>query len=125
MGRPRPGEVLEGLGVGDLRKVVGPLRRPADAEVADGQNVLPAEVEHEKHVRAPPAEALDGGYLDDHLIVREVLERAEIQLAGDDAVREVSQVPHLWPGEAARPQKLLVGREQLLWRRWAAVEEIR
>src|SRR4028119_2112775 len=98
MRRPRPGDVLQRLGIGYLGKFVGPLDGPADAEVADGQNVLPAEVEHEEHIGTPLAEALDGGYLPDHLVVRQIVKRPEIKFPGYYALREVSEVAHLGPG---------------------------
>ena len=125
MRRPQAGEVLERLGVRELRKTVGPLGRPADSQVADGQDVLAAEVEHEEHVGAPPAEALDGGYLSDHLVVRKVVERRESQLPRDDPLGKVAEVAHLGPREAARPQEIFVPGEQLPWRRRPAAEERR
>ncbi len=60
---------------------VGPFDRAADAEVADRQHVGALELEHEEHVRRPHAEALDRHELRDRVLVAQLVEAIELQLA--------------------------------------------
>src|SRR3954447_2815178 len=67
-------------------EVVVDLDRLADAEVADRQDVAPAEVEHQEHVDGPAAEALDCDQRVVHLLVRELRQLVDRQLAVDDVL---------------------------------------
>jgi hypothetical protein len=83
------------------------------------------EREHEEHVGRPLADALDGGQLADHLAVRQVVEPVELDLAGQDVLRQRSQVGDLGAREPARrAQRLGVVGEDLLRRRRAAAEAL-
>src|SRR5215210_5650832 len=74
LGTPRPGQLPQCIFVGQVRQPVGSLDRPADAEVPDRQHVRTPEVEHQEHVGAPAAEALDGRDLLGDVIVGQFME---------------------------------------------------
>ena len=92
---PRCGDPLHRGGVGYLVQRVGALDRVADAEVADRQHVGRCQVEHQEHVRAPHADALDGDELGDHLLVGQLVQALELQLAGERVLGEGAQVADL------------------------------
>ena len=100
-------------GVGQLVEAVLDLHRAADAEVAGRQHVGPLEVEHQEHLRAPDAEAADRADLGDHLLVGELAEPVELELAGLDVAGEVAHVLDLAPREPGRAQLVGLDREQL------------
>ena len=62
-----------------LLEAVGDLDRAADAEVAGGEHVGAAELEHQVHVGAPLAEPLDRDQLGDHGVVVELVEALELE----------------------------------------------
>ena len=107
---------------GSVRQAVGALDRAADAEVADGEDVGPAEGEHQEHVRAPLADALDRGELGHDLLVGELLEAVELELAGEHVLGQRAQEGRLGAREADGDAQLLglVGQDLLRRRRVAA-----
>ena len=95
----------------------------ADAEVADRQHVRPAEVEDQEHVHGPVAQALDRGQLLDHLLVRQLRDVVEVELAVLDVLGQVAQVGDLGAREARRAQELGVGGHDLGGRGRAPLEQ--
>ena len=85
------------------------LDRFADAEVAAGEDVGPFEVEDQEHLGSPLAEAADGDDLLDHLLVAELVEPLQLQLAAEHVGGEVADVFGLAAGEAAAAQVLFAG----------------
>ena len=66
------------------------LDRAPDAEVADRQDVRTAEVEDQEHVGRPLAEALDGRELRGDLLVGELGQPVELELAASPRARRAS-----------------------------------
>ena len=76
------------------------LHRFADAEVAAGEDVGPLEVEDQEHLGGPLAEAAHRDDLLDHLLVGELVEAVQLQLAAEHVGGEVADVLDLAAGEA-------------------------
>src|SRR6188768_3183499 len=89
-----------------LLEAVLDLDRFADAEVAAGEDVGALQVEEQEHLGGPAAEAADGDDLLDHLLVIQLLEPVELELAAEDVAGEVADVFGLAAGEAAAAQVL-------------------
>src|SRR3954471_9463542 len=122
---PRLGDRLHLCGLGRVLEAVGPHDRVAHPEVTRGQHVWPVEGEHEEHVGRPLADALDRRELADDLLVGELGEAVELELAGEHVLGERAQVGDLRPREArGGAQRLRVVREDLLRGRRAAVEAV-
>ena len=83
-----------------------------------------SQVEEQEHLRGPAAEAADGDDLLDHLLVAELVEPVELQLAAEHVGGEVADVLGLAAGEAGAAQVLLARLEQLLGRGGGAAEEV-
>jgi hypothetical protein len=63
----------------------------AEAEVADREYVRPVQVEHQKHVSGPGADALHRGELCDHVLVGQLVQSFEVEGAGVDVLGERAQ----------------------------------
>jgi len=109
---------VQGVGVGETGEAVGPLDGAADAEVPDRQHVGAGEVEDQEHISAPAAQTLDASDPADDLFIGQAVKRVEVQLAVYYAAGQVAEVGDLGPRESDRAQRLLVGGEDLLGRRW-------
>ena len=122
-GRHGSPSAVSSAGVGMRVEPVGALDRAPDPEVADREHVRALELEHEEHVRAPLADALHGDELGDDLVVGQVVEALELELAGDHVLGERAQERRLRPREPGREAHLVgVGREDLLGRGRVAAE---
>src|SRR3954454_10817737 len=101
------------------------LDRFADAEIAAGEDVGALQVEEQEHLGGPAAEPADGDDLLDYLLVLELSETVELELAAEHVRGEVADVFGLAPGEPAGAQVLLACLQQLLGAGSAAAEEVK
>src|SRR3954469_3751113 len=123
---PRLRDRLHLRGLGGRLEPVRPHDRVAHPEVTRGQDIGPVEGEHEEHVGGPLADPLDGGQLADDLLVGQLREAVELELALEDVLGQGAQVGDLRAREARGCPQLLGGvGEDLLGRRRAAVEALR
>src|SRR3954451_6327981 len=125
VGAPGLGDRLHLRGLGRRPEAVCPHDRVAHPEVTRGQDVGPVQGEHEEHVGGPLPDALDRGELGDDLLVGELGEPVELQLAGQHVLGEGAQVGDLRAREpGGRSQLLGVVGEDLLRPRRAPVEAL-
>ena len=115
MGAPGLGDSPQLVGCGQLVEPVGELCGLTHAEVADGKHVGPAEVEDQEHVGRPLAEPLDLDQLRRHILVCQLAQALELELAALDVLGEAAQVGDLRAREADAAQVFLARGEQLLW----------
>src|SRR5215212_5444330 len=104
---PRLRDRLHLRGLGRRLEAVRPHDRVAHPEVTRRQHVGPVQGEHQEHVRRPLADALHRRELADDLLVGQLGEPVELQLAGDDALGQGAEVGDLRAREPG-------GRAQLL-----------
>ena len=95
----------------------------ADAEVADREHVGPLEVEHQEHVRAPDAEALDRYQLGDHLLVGQPAELVQLERAVEHVLGQRAQEADLGARQPGRRAQLVGVVGQDLLGRWRAAAE--
>ena len=81
-------------------------------------------MEEQEHLGGPLAEAADRDDLLDRLLVGELVEPIQLELAGDHMGGEVAQVLDLAAREARSAQRLLLGLQQLLGGRRPAAEDV-
>ena len=125
MRAPGRRDALHRGGVGDLPQRIGALDRVADAEVPDGQHVGALQVEHQEHVCAPDADALDGNQLGDHLLVGQLVQALQLEFPGEGVLGQRAQVADLRAREARGGAQLFgLIREDLLGRRGAPLEAL-
>src|SRR3954451_17486468 len=119
---PLVGDPLELLGSRQLVHPVFDLDRAPDAEIAEGDDVLPGEVEHQEHLGRPAAHSLLLDQLGDHVLVRQVLDRVEVEAAVLDALCEIAEELDLGVGETGLAQRSRALAEQGLGGRRLAAE---
>jgi site-specific DNA recombinase len=123
MGAPGLGERTQVVRLRQGGQPVGPLDGPPDAQVPHGQDVRSPEKEHQEHVGAPLAQALDGRDPFCNLIVGERVQALQLELSALDAPRQVAKVAYLLPREPGCAQIRFFGGDELGWRRGVAPEE--
>jgi hypothetical protein len=123
---PRLGDLLHGRLIGEIVEPVRAFDRTADAEVADRQHVRAFELEHQEHLRRPHADALDRHQLRRHVLVAQLVQELELELAREHVLGQRAQVPDLRPREASRRAQLLgIVVQDLPRRRCAPAEALR
>ena len=113
LGPPRRCQRLQIILIRQPRQSISSLDRTAYAQVADREHVRSSEVEHQEHICAPAAQALDGHDLLRDLVVRELVEAVQIQLPAMDAGCQVTEVPDLLPREPYLAQRVLFCGDEL------------
>jgi hypothetical protein len=108
---------------GQILQAVVDLHRLPNAQIANREDVRAAQVEHQEHVDGPATEALDSDEDLVDLLVGELRQVVDRQLAVDDVLRQVAQVGRLRSRQPDGAELFGVGRDDLLRRgRLAAVE---
>src|SRR6185295_19629162 len=90
VGAPRLADLEHAGGRRHLVEAVLHLHRLADAEVAAGEDVRPFQVEEQEHLRGPDPEAAHGDDLGDDLLVGQLAEPVQLELAGEHVGGEVA-----------------------------------
>ena len=103
---------------------VEPLDRGPDPEVADRQHVGPLEVDQQEHVRGPAPKAAAGGDLLTNLVVRQLVQAVDLEVAGNDVLGQRADVLDFPPGEPDRPEVGRLQGEQLGGRRHPSAEAL-
>src|SRR5438094_9101504 len=80
------------LGRGQVVEPVEALNGSPDAEVTDRQDVGPLQGDQQKHISGPPPEPAAGRDLRPDLVVRKRVEMVDLQLAGNDMLRQRAKV---------------------------------
>src|SRR4029453_3116081 len=106
MRTPRPRPPSDTRLVEDPSAVVKALEGPAHREITRGTDVASAQMAREKPLGRPATEAADGGERLDHLLVRALGERLQIEAARGDMVREAHDILRL-PGGQLKPAQLV------------------
>jgi hypothetical protein len=120
---PGLGDLLDPGRQRKLLQDVSAFDGPPDAKVADGQDVGALEMEHQEHVGAPEADALDGRQLGDHLVVFQGVEALQLEFPADDVLGQRAKEADLGPRETRRgPQGRGIVVQDLLRRRGTARE---
>src|SRR5680860_1707338 len=102
MGPPGLADLQHQLRRRHLLQLVLDLDRLADAQVAAGEDVGALQVEEQEHLRGPLAEATHRDDLRDRLLVGELAEPLQLQLAAERVGSEVADVPDPAASPAAR-----------------------
>ena len=102
----RHGSAISSIATGSGSAVAGRrrVRSRGGCRGRRRQHVGALEVEHQEHLRAPQADALDGDQLRDHLLVVELVQPLELELAGEHVLGERAQV--------ARPSRVRAPRRR-------------
>src|SRR5580704_9669065 len=105
---PGCAHLLELFGRRALAKMLYLLHGGCESEIAHGPDVRAAQRAEQINVRSPSADALQGDQFFARMIVMQVVERLQIELAALDGIGEESRVVRLLAAEA-EPAHLYLG----------------
>src|SRR5262249_29732798 len=103
VGMPGFGDLLNLLRRGRLALAIEPLNGHTHAKIARGQDVGPAQGEHEEHVGGPYADAFDVSKRGDYLLIGHLGQFGEIHLAADGMLGQIADVTQLLTRKTGAP----------------------
>lgn len=125
MGAPGRADGADLLWPGHAGEAIALHDGAVDAEVADGEDVGPVELEDEEHFCGPPADAADACEVGDDLFIGPVVEAALFKVAGDEVLGEAVEGGDFLAGEPGCAE-LFGGRAEDLGGlgKWTPIAEV-